>query len=320
MGWTALAFGALLAVSTGTMGQPAGIAPAGIGLAPSDDDTIEVIDLERERYSRLTVPVTIGAHGPFDFMIDTGAQATVVSLDLADTLGLHERETATLIGMASRRPIEVTNLRDLALGNRVFDIKMAPLVARANIGSADGILGLDSLQEQRVLFDFEQQRIAVADARSLGGNRGFEIIVNARRELGQLIITRATLDGIRVNVLVDTGAQGSIGNLALQRRLRGRDAGTAAMTDINGVTVNSNVRMARDIRIGQAQLNNVPIMFLDSPTFAALGIDDEPAMVLGMNELRLFRRVAMDFKERKVLFDLPHGALDRRTIGSALNF
>jgi predicted aspartyl protease len=300
IGWTMTASVALVAAATASLADPVAEVAGG--------DEAEVLDLDRERFDRLTVPVTIGEHGPFDFMIDTGAQATVLSLDLADRLGLHEREPAFLVGMASRVPVEVARLRDLTLGSRVWDIETAPLVAQANIGSADGILGLDSLQEQRVLLDFEDRTIAVADAKALGGNRGFEIVVRARRELGQLIITQASLDGVRVNVLVDTGAQNSVGNFALRDRLRGRHAGTTEMTDINGVEVSTNLRLARDVRIGQAQLQNVPIAFIDSPTFRALGIDDQPAMVLGMNELRMFRRVAIDFKERRVLFDMPRNA------------
>ena len=38
-------------------------------------------------------------------------------------------------------------------------------------------------------------------------------------------------------------------------------------------------------------------------------------MVLGMNELRLFRRVAIDFKQRKVLFDLERGSRPAREVG-----
>ena len=39
--------------------------------------------------------------------------------------------------------------------------------------------------------------------------------------------------------------------------------------------------------------------------FAALGLDRRPALMLGIRELRLFNRVAIDFSTRKVLFDLP---------------
>lgn len=271
-------------------------------------ESAEVLALRTDPYERLTVPVRIDGVGPFHFMIDTGAQATVLSYELAERLALSERGSATLVGMASRRPIETTPVDAMAVGNRSFSIARAPLVPRANIGAADGILGLDSLQDQRVLIDFDKNEISVANAEELGGNSGYEIIVKARRQLGQLIITQARLDGVRIAVLVDTGAQGSIGNLALLERLRTRDHSNTEITDINGVQMSGNIRLAKQLEIGRAQLNHLPVFFFDSPTFEAMGLHDQPALVLGMNELKLFKRVAIDFKTRRVLLDLPRGA------------
>ena len=302
MGWLASASAALIATSSAPLAMAEEIAPT---LLPGE---IEIIDLERERHNRLTVEVTIGEHGPYDFLIDTGAQATVLSSHIADALGMHDRSSATLVGIASRMQVETIALRDIGLGTRNFDVELAPLVPQQNIGGAHGILGLDSLQEQRVMFDFANRTIAVADADALGGNRGYEIVVKARRKLGQLIITRARLDGVRVAVIIDTGAQGSIGNIALQDRLRGRDVGEAQMTDVNGMQLAGNIRIARSVKIGRASINNIPIVFAASPTFEALGLVEEPALLLGMSELKLFQRVAIDFRERKVLFDLPAGS------------
>jgi len=267
---------------------------------------VEIIALEHDRYRRMTVPVTIGDHGPFRFMLDTGAQATVVSRALADRLALNDRKTAILVGMASRKEVETAAIYDVGLGSRSFYIRSAPVVEGVNIGGADGILGLDSLQDQRVLLDFANEQILVADADELGGNRGYEIIVKARERLGQLIITEARLDGVRVAVVVDSGAQNSIGNPALFRRFRrARHIGESEVTDINGEVMTGMVRLASELNVGRAKLQNIPVMFADSPTFAALGLADEPAMILGMSELKLFRRVAIDFKTRRVLFDLP---------------
>ena len=276
--------------------------PAAVEAVPE----VEIIELGQERYRRMTVPVTIGSEGPFRFMLDTGAQATVVSRALADRLALNDRKPAILVGMASRREVETTPIEDVGLGSRSFYIRTAPVVEGVNIGGADGILGLDSLQDQRVLIDFVNERISVADAEELGGNRGYEIIVKARERLGQLIITEARLDGIRVAVVVDTGAQGSIGNPALERRFRrNRHVGETELTDINGVVMGGMVKLGSELHIGRARLENIPILFADSPTFHALGLGDEPALILGMTELKLFRRVAIDFKTRRVLFDLP---------------
>ena len=77
---------------------------------------------------------------------------------------------------------------------------------------------------------------------------------------------------------------------------------------MNGVQAVGTVRMARQLELGRASISNFPITFAESPTFAAMGLDDEPAMVLGMSELRLFRRVAIDFASRRVMFDLPEQA------------
>jgi predicted aspartyl protease len=285
----------------------------------SDPSNAELIKLQQERNERVTVPVTIGGEGPFRFMVDTGAQATVVSIALADRLGLTERHPATLVGMVSRETIETTEIPRFGLGSREFFIRTAPLVERENIGGADGILGLDSLQDQRVLIDFQKQQIFVADAKSLGGDRGYEIVVKARRRLGQLIITGARINGVQTDVIVDTGSQGSVGNLALLDRLRrARAIGEGTMTDVNGNTLKTPVRVARKIDIGDMSLNNIPLMFTDAPPFEALGLDDEPALILGINELKIFRRVAIDFSKRQVLFDLPRNTRHQDAIIGAI--
>ena len=285
------------------MGQEAYTASVESVIADADS---EIIALETETNQRMTVPVSIMGQGPFEFIIDTGAQVSVISRDLADQLAIHEREPATLVALNSSRQVEVVDVPDVTLGSREFDLYRAPLIERENLGGADGMLGIDSLQDQRVMLDFKNNHMAVAPARELGGNRGFEIIVTARRRSGQLIITDATLDGVRVAVMIDTGAQSSTGNMELLRRLRkATPDGQAILTDVNGVTSTSTVKIARSLSFGSAQLANILVTFADSPTFEMLDLADQPALILGMAELRLFDRVAVDFEKRRLLFDMP---------------
>jgi predicted aspartyl protease len=273
---------------------------------PADSTQPEQIALENERNGRVTVPVTIQGTGPYRFMVDTGAQATVVSSALADRLGLTERRPATLVGLASTAAVETAVVAHLSLGSREFDIRTAPIIPAENLGGADGILGLDSLQDQRVLIDFVHNKILVADAKTLGGNRGYEIIVRARRKLGQLIITNARVNGIETDVIIDTGSQGSVGNPALLERLSHADGlGENTMTDVNGQELTAAVKVGRKVQIDGITLNSIPILFAEAPPFRALGLDKRPALILGIDELKLFRRVAIDFDKREVLFDLP---------------
>ncbi len=268
----------------------------------------EIIISTADRYDRMTVPVTVEGDGPFRFMIDTGTQATVVTRDLSDRLQLEIVGTAIVVGMASRAPVQLVELNGLEFAAQVFDNITAPLLEARHIG-ADGILGLDSLQGMRVMIDFRDETIAVDTARQLGGNRGFEIVVRARRKLGRLIITDAIIDGVRTSVIIDTGAQSSIGNLALRRKLRSRSEGSSTATDVNGGTVVGTVAIAKSLRIQSMYLQNTAITFTDSPAFDALGLGNRPALILGMSNLRLFDRVAIDFETRQVLFDLPSGML-----------
>ena len=286
---------------------------------PTATSDAEVLKMQRERFERMTVPVTIKGEGPFRFMIDTGAQATVLSIHLADRLELTERRTATLVGMASRRAVETAEIPEFGIGRRTLTIMTAPLVESGNIGGADGILGLDGLQGQRVLLDFVKQRMLVADADELGGNRGYEIIVRAQRSLGQLIIADALVNDVKTAVIIDTGAQASVGNMALLERLRrSRASGENTMTDINGQDLTGQVRICERLSIGEMNLTDIPILFVDTPPFDALGFADRPALILGMNELKLFRRVAIDFNKRQVLFDLPRGVRRQDAIMGAI--
>lgn len=310
------AFGVLLAVpvssaSANSQTPAPAAAPAALAIAT------ETLQLQVERYQRMTVPVHINGQGPFRFLIDTGAQASVLSNALADQLQLTDRSTATLVGMASEREVQTAVLDEISFGSGTRRDALAALVEGENIGGADGILGLDTLQDRRVLLDFENRLMEVAHPDASSSNRGFEIVVRARAYRGQLIIAQAEIDGVRTAVIVDTGAQGSIGNNALLRRLRrARTETPSELTDINGVQATGTVRVARQLELGRAGISNFLITFTDSPTFAAMGLDEEPAMILGMSELRLFRRVAIDFPSRRVLFDLP----ERTRLPDAVGF
>jgi len=265
----------------------------------------EVMELEHDRHERLTVAVTIGDMGPYNFLIDTGAQATVLSRELADSLGLMDRRPVMLIGMASRVATHAVAINGLGIGQRRTDVAMAPLVDAQHIGGADGVLGIDVLQGRRVLLDFAGATMTVASPQESKSSNGYEIVVRARARHGQLIITDAQVENIRTVVVIDTGAQVSVGNEALARRLRARRQEATELHDINGATAWGHVHIARTAKIGDVSLTSLPIMFSPSPAFHALDLENRPAIILGMRELRLFRRIAIDFETRRVLFDLP---------------
>lgn len=279
--------------------------------APTGPVANTIVEGAADRYTRMTVPVRIGDAGPFRFMIDTGAQSTVVTGPLRDQLDLAPAGSTMILGMASTRRVPLVWLDGLEFASRSFGEIAVPLLEANNIG-ADGILGLDSLQDMRVLIDFRDNTIAVDDAQALGGDRGYEIIIRARRKLGRLIISSSKIDGVETALIVDTGSQASFGNASLLRRLRTRTQTDNISRDVNGVELTGKMQRVRRLQIGDMQLNDVPITFADSPVFEKLGLDRRPALIIGMANLRLFDRVSIDFEARKILFDIPRDAPYRK--------
>ncbi|PKP93504.1 MAG: hypothetical protein CVT75_05940 [Alphaproteobacteria bacterium HGW-Alphaproteobacteria-14] len=268
------------------------------------DPATEVLALEQERYRRFTLPVTVNGTGPFAFMIDTGSQATAITHEIRSALDLAPAGTAVLVGMASRRTVDLANVARIDFGSNSFTDFVAPVLMREHVG-ADGIIGLDALQDFRVVIDFRNHTIAVEDASAKGRSDGFEIIVRARQELGQLLITNALVEGVRATVIIDTGAQSSLGNIALRERIRAKRAQAVVTTDVNGVELIGQLAFVRSLSIQGLALTDVPLTFADTPAFAALGFTDKPVLALGMQHLALFDRVAIDFARKRVLFDVP---------------
>ena len=273
-------------------------------VSPTVSDGTETLQGRADIHDRMTVDVALDGTGPYRFLIDTGSQKTVVSTAIAGSLSLALGPQVRVVGLAGEGKAATARLDTLEFGSRaVYDLTV-PLLENRHIG-ADGILGTDSLQDQRVLLDFTRNTITLGDAQQFKGRSGYDIVVRARKRAGRLIMTDARIDGVRVDVVVDTGATQTVGNLALQRALRGQTDRTAVLSSVTGHDMTVDLSVASELRIDDLKVSNVLLAYADAPAFTELGLRQRPAIFLGMRELRLFKRVAIDFETSKILFDLP---------------
>lgn len=282
---------------------------------PPDFSQSEQITIGEDRNERMTVDVGIPSDiellsrdkGPYKFIIDTAAQRTVLSTELAQSLELEVEKSLTITTLSGTSSIDTVYVPELTLGARSKLGIIAPTFEKTSLG-ADGILGLDSLQNQQVLFDFKAEEISVrSDQKRFSKTNSREIIVRARRRDGQLIFTNATIGGVKVNVIIDTGSEVSIGNNALQKRLRIRDSQLTKteLTDVQGIKVPAHFGLVNDFRLGRARFATVPLAFSDIATFDVLNLNNRPALFLGMDALRKFDRIAIDFADKRIYFLLP---------------
>jgi hypothetical protein len=74
---------------------------------------------------------------------------------------------------------------------------------------------------------------------------------------------------------------------------------------VTGEVVPAEVTLVKSMQLGSLKLTQMPIAFADVRIFRQLGLDHKPAMLLGMNTLRAFRKVHVDFANRQVTFVVP---------------
>jgi hypothetical protein len=208
--------------------------------------------------------------------------------------------------MTSRDIVDRVKVAELGLGPTTIANLALPALREDDVGG-DGILGIDALVQKRLMMDFEKRTIKVEDAAIRYIPQAGEIVVTARRERGQLILTHVTAAGLPLDAVIDTGTEITIGNLALRDRLiRGnRDKFvTVPVIGVTGVTMKMQVARIAELQLGPITISDVPMAFADVPPFKLFGLQDEPALLLGTDLLESFRRISLDFKARKVRFQL----------------
>jgi hypothetical protein len=67
---------------------------------------------------------------------------------------------------------------------------------------------------------------------------------------------------------------------------------------VTGGKIMGDYLFVREVEMGGVELSNLAIVFADAHTFNALGLDRKPALLLGMNALRAFKKVSIDFANK----------------------
>jgi predicted aspartyl protease len=278
-------------------------------LTPAEHDaTLDVAGKEvtaRKVDTRMTVAVKINDTGPYRFVVDSGADTSVVGQRIARALGLPPGRPATLNAMTATSRVERVLVDALTVGDtRVPNLEL-PVLAEGDIGS-DGMIGIDALAEQRLMLDFEKRLIKVEDASRPAPRYDGEIVVTARLRKGQLILTRTRANGRQVGAVIDTGSEITIGNGVLRDQLlrRGTQFTEIEATGVTGVRMKLKIARVRELKLGPVVLSDVPLAFADVPPFAVFGLADQAALLLGTDMMDAFRRVSLDFRARKVRFQL----------------
>lgn len=128
--------------------------------APNTDSTLPVRTL---RGYLMVVSVTVNDRGPFEFLVDTGTNTTLIDPELAGDLGLKPVDRMALTSLDKSVPVARYLLKTFRAGPASvsnLEALAVPLPQlRALQGNIRGVLGMNFLLEFSFLLDYERQRL-----------------------------------------------------------------------------------------------------------------------------------------------------------------
>lgn len=293
-------------------GQPASLdlrhdAPSRL-IRRNGEDYIPPADLKlvADIYRRMTLAVRVNNAGPFRFVVDTGANQSVIAHELAAQLHLPVGPATLLNGVAGVE-MAATTTAQLEIGRRSTADQTFSILSRDGIG-ADGMLGLDSVGSAALTIDFVRQALRIETGRD-NWRDPYAIAVKATRRDGQLTLVKVSIGSIPLTAFIDSGAQSTIGNMALRQLALTRNPTAArAQTTIissTGQTIEAEIADLPDLRVGNLRLPLWPVAFADLHTFQMWNMIDRPAILIGVDILSRFQSVCLDFSRDEVRFVMP---------------
>jgi predicted aspartyl protease len=257
-----------------------------------------------DRIGRIVAPVMLNGRGPFRFVVDTGANRSVITTQLASALGLEASHdnAVTLRGVTGATIVPTVSIDRFQTGDLVQSSLQLPVLETV-MSQADGILGMEGFEDKRITVDFVRDRIEIS--RSLRQRApATYLTLPARIRFGRLMVVDAKVGNVRTKAIIDTGAERTLGNMALREALlRRRNAGNTQATHVIGLSMeqqSAHTIRTPPISMGHAEISNVEVVYGDIDVFRLWELEDRPALLLGMDVLGTLKTLIIDYRMREV--------------------
>jgi predicted aspartyl protease len=281
--------------------------PEDLGGALADPEPLFAAPTRLDRIGRVMTHVMVNGKGPFRFVIDTGASRSTLAPHLARSLGLQPSvgKNVMLNGVTGAAEVPTVAVNSIEIGQLRFENQNLPVIFTSIMGNADGILGVAGFHDQRIDVDFKRDRVTVLES---NGRRPHYSLVTARAQRndnGLMILDMRVGRRIKVKAVIDTGAERTLGNLALQNEINKRRRGKHEVVSaiVHGATpdiADGDVQLVKEATIGDMTLTNFEVIFADFHVFKHWELDDEPALLIGMDMLGVLDRLVIDYRRNEV--------------------
>lgn len=256
----------------------------------------------RDRIGRVWAPVYINGHGPFRLVLDTGANRSAVIQSLAIRIGAPmEASAVKLLGVTGSAMVPSIRVDSIEVGDLWLGDRRLAIVQDV-FGGAEGVLGADGLGDKRISIDFKNDQISIRRSSAAVPSSGFTRVPVTIRH-GHLLMFDVKLAGVRTKAMLDTGAQATIGNVSLRTALARKSRHGGVAGSIIGVTLDVQDGVTFDappVKIGDITIRGMRVMFGDIYIFDAWKMNDEPALLIGMDVIGLLDALIIDYKRKEL--------------------
>jgi len=255
---------------------------------------------------RAVALININGQGPFRFIIDTGANRSVLSQALAAHLGLARSGEGVVHSIAGAEPAMLVNVESLSFGDLRLSRGDTPVLDGPMLDGAHGLLGVDGMAGRLLHVDFTKHCVEIYESGAELPMQGW-LSVPAQMRFGTMLMVPGEILGVRVNVLIDTGSNISLANEHFRDALRGVAARTIEYHDSHAFTFGRPIVLTQSVwtprlRLGDTMVNGVTAYIGDFHIFDLWGLQDEPTLLIGMDVLARSREMAIDYEHGVVRF------------------
>lgn len=256
----------------------------------------------RDRIGRIWAPVLINGKGPFRLVLDTGASHSAIISRVADHLGVTVQADNIMVrGVTGSAVVPAVRVDRMEVGDLLIEPSTLPIVPDV-FGGAEGVLGREGLPDKRIFADFGKDRLVISRSHREQANPGFSIVALKQTRAGLLSAT-VRVGSIKTQAIIDTGAQQTVGNLALREALMKHPPKDVVSENIIGVTLDmqrGDLIGTPPIELGTLKLRNVRVTFADMFLFEHLNMTHEPTMLIGMDVLGSFDVLIIDYRMKEM--------------------
>lgn len=321
MGQTVISRRVLIAAPLGLAVAPAvgGQQPARpVDRAPADAAP-NLLDAWIDAYGRPTAAVTINGAGPYSFLVDTGATTTVVGARHAEAMGLEPLGLVRVNGTTGTAELPMASASLLSAGAlRMRNLRVA-LIDEISFAQWDGILGADVFVGRRLTFDIARKVVRL-ERSGLETTLSMRPKPNIRLRNGILPELKGKVGGIAATFVIDTGADGSIINPPLARALSLRFPALQRRPNVVVTGVTGRTLVGEAVALPRVDLPDISAVdcvavAADASIFRVWDLQDEPAMLVGIDLLSRLKSFTIDYRSRRFdatpLAQLMSGVLSR---------